>query len=107
MRGLEPFDYFIVIFVRNQIREQASVKVVHFMLQAAGKQPVAFKGHGVSVHQGERSLHAGSSQDIRVHFGNAQTAFTVRNLFTKRVQDRIDEVQGHDFFQRGRNAIDF
>ena len=91
----------------NQVREQASVKMVHLVLQAARQEPVAFDGHGASVHQGQDSLHAGAAQDVRIHLGDAQATFPVRHIPAEGVQDGIDEIQWHDLRQRGRASVHF
>ena len=101
-----PDDFFMVLR-RNDVREQAAVKVIHFMLQTACQKAVAFDGNGPSVHQNERGFYAGTPRDVRIYLGDAQAPFPVRDFFAEGVEDRVDEVQRHKLCQRGRAAVHF
>ena len=96
-----------MVLRRNDVREQAAVKVVHFVLQAARQKAVALDGNGLSVHQGERGFYAGTPHDVRIYFGNAEASFPVRYFFAEEMQDRVDEVQRHKLRQRGGAAVHF
>ena len=52
MSQSEPSYHLVMVAGGNQVRKQASVKVVYLVLQAARQQSVAFHSHSPSVHHG-------------------------------------------------------